>query len=93
LDGKNILHCVRLLDCALEIAETGNLTVYRPNAAELRKIRKGECNLEQIIEECEVKIAKMDDLFKGSDLPNSVEPDFINELLTQLRYDFYKINA
>lgn len=89
LDGKNILHCVRLLDCALEIAETGNLTVYRPNAAELLKNRKGECNLEQIIEECEVKIAKMDDLFQGSNLPNSVDPNFIHELLVEVRHEYY----
>jgi hypothetical protein len=93
LDGKNLLHCVRLLDCALEIAETGNLTVFRPNATELLKIRKGECNLEQIIQESEEKIAKMDELFKGSILPDSVPPNFINELLIEFRHDFYKINT
>lgn len=85
IDSKNIMHCVRLIDCALEIAETGNLTVFRPNAAELLKIRKGECDLNEIIEQCEKKIAKMDELFKQSNLPDTVSLDFKHDLILQVR--------
>ena len=85
IDSKNIMHCMRLIDCALEIAETGNLTVFRPNAAELLKIRKGECDLNEIIEQCEEKIAKMDELFRQSNLPDTVSLDFKHDLILQVR--------
>lgn len=88
IDSKNIMHCVRLLDCAIEIAETGNLTVLRPNAPYLLKIRRGECNLNEIIDECEAKIARMDALYATSSLPTKVDPEFVNDLLLQVRYDY-----
>lgn len=90
IDGKNIMHCVRLLDCALEIAETGNLSVFRPNAVDLLKIRKGECDLETIIRQCEEKIARMDELFAKSNLPDKIDQQFKHELILEVRNKFEK---
>lgn len=90
IDGKNIMHCVRLIDCALEIAQTGNLTVFRPNREELLNIRKGNCNLNDIIKQSEDKIALMDELFSKSNLPDNVDMEFKHNLILEVRNEYYK---
>ena len=85
IDGKNLLHCQRLLDMALEIAEQKVIIVRRPNAQDLLKIRKGEINLENFIKKAEQDIEKLNNYFKSSDLPNDVEEDFVNGLLLKVR--------
>ena len=86
IDGKNLLHCRRLLDMALEIAEHKTLTVSRPNAEYLLKIRKGEVDLETIINQAEEDIVKLEELYKNSDLPEAVSHEFVNELLLEIRH-------
>lgn len=89
IDGKNMLHCKRLLEVAREIAEGKGINVERENANELLKIRKGEVCLEELIEWAENEIATIDDLFDKSDLPNEVDPLFVHELLLKIRKEFY----
>lgn len=85
IDGKNLMHCRRLLDMAIEIAETGNLTILRPNAEELLKIRKGEMPLDTIIEKAEEDVKRLNELFLKSTLPETVDMEFINNLLLKIR--------
>ena len=85
IDGKNLLHCQRLLDMALEIAENKTIIVRRPNAQDLLKIRRGEIDLERFMQKAEEDILKLDELFKKSDLPDEVDGDFVNELLLEVR--------
>lgn len=85
IDGKNILHCRRLLDMAIEIATTGNLSVYRPNKDYLLKIRSGLVSLDEIIKNAENDLKKLNELFVKSNLPNEVDRDFLNDLLLQIR--------
>lgn len=85
IDGKNLLHCRRLLDMAIEIAYDKNVTVKRPNADYLLKIRKGQIPLDEIIEQAEKDIEGLDAVYDASDLPTSVDMDFINELLLEIR--------
>lgn len=85
IDGKNLMHCRRLLDMAMEIAETGTLTVKRPNAEYLLQIRKGKVSLEEVIDQAEADLKKLDDLFKNCSLPNEIDKDFVNDLLLELR--------
>jgi len=92
IDGKNLMHCMRLINCGLEIAATGNLTVFRPEAQELLKIRKGEYDLDRLIEQAEEKLIEMDLLFSKSNLPNEVSLDVKHELLIQCRNEFEKFN-
>ena len=86
IDGKNLLHCRRLLDVASEIAELKTINVRRPNAEYLLKIRKGEVDLETIILKAEEDILKLDELYKKSDLPDEVDHEFVNELLLEIRH-------
>lgn len=85
IDGKNLMHCVRLLEMAKEIAIEGTVKVRRPNADELLRIRRGEVPLEKILEESEQKIKDLDSLFAKSGLPSEVNPDWVNELLLEIR--------
>jgi uncharacterized protein len=85
IDGKNMMHCRRLMDMAREIAEGKGINVRRENAKELLAIRKGEVNLESLIEHVEKEIIEVDRLFNESNLPESVDFEFVNNLLINIR--------
>lgn len=85
IDGKNMLHCRRLLDMAMEIATDKVITVRRPNAEYLLSIRKGEVPLEEIIQKAEEDLAKLEGIYKESGLPDDCDKDFVNDLLLEVR--------
>lgn len=70
IDGKNMLHCVRLIETALDIAEHKELIVKRENADFLINIRKGTLNLHNILAYAQEKLEQMDTAFKASNLPD-----------------------
>lgn len=90
IDSKNLLHCRRLLNMAMEIGQGKGLIVKRPDAEELLKIRRGEVDLQSIINKAKEDIKSLDELFKNADLPDSVDEDFLNELLLEIRYYNFK---
>jgi predicted nucleotidyltransferase len=92
IDGKNMMHCRRLLEMAKEIAEGKGILVRRENAQELLAIRRGEVDLQSLIDRAENDIVEIDRLFKESDLPESVDLGFINDLLVSIRKEFYEIS-
>ena len=89
IDGKNMMHCARLIQMSVEIAEGKGLIVRRPDAQDLLKIRRGEISLEDLIKKAEQEIEKMDKLFKESNLPDFVDKELIHELLVKIRKEFY----
>jgi len=91
IDGKNMMHCRRLLEMSREIAEGKGINVRRPNADYLVSIRKGEVDLQTLINNAETDIREIDELFKLSTLPNIVDSELINEILLNIRKQFYKI--
>lgn len=98
IDGKNLLHCIRLIQTALDIAKYGELKVRRENADELIKIRKGEVNLEDVLNKAESQIEEMKLAFDNSSLPHGVENKLVNNILLEIResqirtYSFYTSN-
>jgi hypothetical protein len=88
IDGKNLLHCRRLLDMALEIATEKTIKVRRPNADYLLQIRRGEVDLETIIEEAEKDIERLEKIYASSDLPEEVDKEFVNDLLLKIRKEY-----
>ena len=80
-----MLHCRRLLDMAYEIATEGTIKVRRPNAEELLKIRKGEFDLETILNKANEDLDKLNEVYKNSNLPEEVDREFVNDLLIQIR--------
>jgi predicted nucleotidyltransferase len=91
IDGKNMMHCKRLIQMAREIAEDKGVIVRRPNASELISIRRGEIDLQTLIDDVESEISEIIKLFKNSNLPESVDADFINNLLVSIRKQIYNI--
>ncbi len=91
IDGKNMMHCRRLVDMAREIAEGKGINVRRQNASELLAIRKGEVDLQSLIDYVEKEIIEIDKLFANSELPDNVDNSLVNNLIIKIRKNIYKI--
>jgi hypothetical protein len=91
IDGKNMLHCVRLLNMANEIGQEKGLIIKRKNAKDLLEIRKGKMDLQNIIDMTDDIIDNMDKVYAKSNLPDKVEDNLINELLIKIRKEIYKL--
>lgn len=90
-DGKNMAHCHRLLDMAIEIGEGKGIQVRRNNREELLSIRRGEYAYDKLISDAELKIAKMDEIFDNSSLPDKIDFSFIDSLLLKIRKLRYRL--
>lgn len=90
-DGKNLAHCHRLLDMAIEIGEGKGVNIRRTNREELLSIRRGEFDYDELVVDAENKIKKMDEIFKTSSLPGPLDREFVDSLLVKIRKTFYNI--
>lgn len=64
-DTKHAMHLVRLLRAGYEILTTGNLSVRRPDAAELLDIRAGKWTYEEVTKYADEMVAKIDSVPQG----------------------------
>lgn len=86
LDGKNILHTVRLIMTAEYIAKNGTLDIdMSENRDFLLRIKKGDVNLQQVTDEWSDRAEKIDELFLKSNLPDELPENYINELELKIR--------
>lgn len=88
-DAKNMMHTFRLLDMAEEIALGKGIVVRRPNREFLLKIRKGDFEYADLVAKAEAKIEQVDKLFDKSNLPEKPDYQLINNLLVEMRSQFY----
>jgi uncharacterized protein len=91
IDGKNMMHCIRLIRMAQEIGAGKGIQVRREDREYLLSIRRGEIDLDSLIKEADEAINEMDLIFEKSSLPNSVDKNLVNELLIKIRKEFYGI--
>lgn len=89
-DGKNLMHCHRLLDMCLEIGRGEGVNVRRPNREELLAIRRGDAEYEELIRSAEEKIAMADTLFAETQLPDKPDVEMIEEVCRAVREQYYK---
>jgi predicted nucleotidyltransferase len=92
IDGKNMMHCIRLIRMAQEIGRGKGIQVRRPDAQELLSIRRGEVDLDNLIQMADQAIEEMDNIFDNSDLPKKVDAGLVNNLLVKIRREFYGIS-
>jgi len=85
IDGKNMLHCRRLISMAKEIAMGKGVIVRRPDFEYLISIRKGMVDLESLIDQTNIDLNECDDLFMSSNLPDKIDTRFINDILIKIR--------
>jgi len=90
IDGKNLLHCYRLLDMGIEIATDKTINVRRPNAEFLIGIRKGQHNLEKLLNEAKIKIELLKDSYDQSTLPDTVDRGYFLSKLVKIRKKYYQ---
>lgn len=90
IDGKNLMHCMRLLSMAEEIASGKGIIVRRPDADRLLSIRRGEVGLSELLNMAENKIKEVDALFTKVNLPEEVSSELIHNLAVKVRTMFYE---
>jgi len=83
-DCKHAMHLVRLMRMGMEILETGQVHVFRPDREELKAIRDGAWTYDQTVEyadECEVKL---EELYENTKLPKQPNRSFIDSLCVDI---------
>ena len=88
-DAKNMMHTFRLLNMAKEIGESGNINVIRPERDFLLAIRKGGYEYQELQSKAELLMHEVEQLFNKSDLPDNIDIEKVNNLLVQIRNEFY----
>jgi predicted nucleotidyltransferase len=83
-DAKNAAHCIRLLRMAAEYLRTGELIVFRPDAAELLDIKLGRWSLERIKAHADELFTGMRSARDASPLPDEPDRDGAEKLLVKI---------
>lgn len=84
-DTKNASHLIRLLRMGHEFLKTGKMTVYRTDDRdELIAIKRGEWTLDRVVNEAEQLFQGLDDVVKASPLPDKIDVERVNLLLTKI---------
>lgn len=87
-DSKNLMHTLRLLDMAGEIAREGELRIRRPNRDFLLQVRAGEFSYEELVARAEEQLVEVQAAFDSSSLPEAPDRERVNSLLVEIREAF-----
>lgn len=88
-DSKHMMHTIRLLDSAYEIATEGRLNVRRPNRDFLLRIRNGEFEYDDLMSMANEKVEKTREAFAASSLPDLPDQERLEEILIHIRETRY----
>ncbi|MEO1447981.1 MAG: nucleotidyltransferase domain-containing protein, partial [Bacteroidota bacterium] len=88
-DAKNMMHTFRLLHMAEEIGRYGEIRVRRSDRELLLRIRKGEFSYDYLVDWAEEKLLGVKEAFQHSSLPESPDEKKINDLLVEIRSEWY----
>ena len=91
-DTKHASHLVRLMRMGLEILETGKVVVKRPDREELLHVKNGGWTYEQVMEFSSSMQKKLDDAYKKTKLPKSVDFIRVNNLYHSMFESFHNPN-
>ena len=72
-----------------EIAREGIIRVRRPNREFLLDIRRGAFEYEQLVSWAEERMARIEDCYAQSLLPEEPDVDKINRILIEMREELY----
>ncbi len=87
-DGKNMMHCVRLLDVGINIAKERTVLLEPTNKDLLFKIRYGQLPYEYIMKIVEDKQQELNEVYDNCDLPETTNLNKINDIILNIR-EFY----
>lgn len=89
-DAKNMMHTIRLLDMAGEIALSGKVIVRRPDREFLLRVRRGEFSYEELLGMAEEKLEQIEGQYAQSALPEQPDYGQVNRLLVEMRRTVYR---
>jgi hypothetical protein len=89
-DAKNMMHVFRLLNTAEEIAREKKVNVRRKDRDYLLSIRRGDFLYDDLVEKANDQIARIYELYKTSDLPETPDIEASDKLLCFLREKLYR---
>lgn len=89
-DAKNVMHCMRLIRMAKELAQGKGFNVVRTWDREyLLDIRNHKFEYEEVMEQLGREKAEMEEAIKTCTLPDTVNIDEVNHLLVKAREGAY----
>ena len=83
-DTKHAMHLLRLLRMAVEILTTGEVLVRRPDAEELKAVRRGSLTFDALLEQAEGLGSRLKALAEASALPARPDEDRLNVFCAEL---------
>jgi uncharacterized protein len=89
-DAKNMMHTFRLLNMAFEIATEQKINVRRKDRDFLLKIRSGEFEYDDLVQQADEKMNQVKEAFATCDLQDAPDENMINEMLISMREEWYK---
>lgn len=91
-DAKNVMHCMRLVRMAKELAKGEGFNVVRTwDRDYLLDIRNHKFEYEEVMAQLEKEKAEMEEAIKTCTLPDVVDRDAVNDLLIGARIKFISI--
>jgi len=89
-DAKNVMHCMRLIRMAKELAQGKGFNVVRKDDRDyLLAIRNHAFEYEDIMAQLEKEKAEMEEAIKASTLPESIDRNEVSKLLINIRENIY----
>lgn len=92
-DSKNLMHTLRLLDQAIEIARDRRISLPRKNADWLKSVKAGDYAYEDLLKIADEKHREMEAAFDASNLQEHPCPQAIGDLLLEVRDAFARTPA
>jgi hypothetical protein len=83
-DTKHAMHLVRLMRTGLEVLETGELRVRRPDADDLNAIRDGALTFDELIALASELQGRMEKAAARTALPAEVDLGFVDRLALEV---------
>ena len=89
-DSKNIMHCMRLVNMCIEIANGNGFNVDRRNIDReyLLDIKNHKFEYDEIMSDLIKKEEEMHEAIKNSKIPEKIDEEFVNNLLLEIRDRF-----
>lgn len=89
-DTKHASHLVRLMRMGYEILTEKKVIVKRPDRDEILSIKKGGWSYEKVMSYAEEMQKKLDEAYKTTTLPKSIDQDKVNKLYYNLYEEYHR---
>lgn len=91
-DSKNLMHTLRLMHMGREIAEGRGIILERNEDRQfLMDVRNHKFEYDELMEIVDKDKEALDDAIRNSTIKESIDADFVNELLIEMRKKAYNI--